>query len=90
MTTPDSRFFAISAPLKQPLANRDQDLVVQYSVRFTKGAECGGAYIKLLPASSASEMATFSGQVRGGDGGGGGGRWRGRRRAAHSMTQDGE
>ena len=29
-------------------SNKGSDLVVQYSVKFTKTPECGGSYIKLL------------------------------------------
>eukprot|EP01126_Amoeba_proteus_P003078 TRINITY_DN109_c0_g3_i1.p1 TRINITY_DN109_c0_g3~~TRINITY_DN109_c0_g3_i1.p1 ORF type:complete len:368 (+),score=71.18 TRINITY_DN109_c0_g3_i1:261-1364(+) len=43
---------AIIAPFNTTLDCSDKDLVVQYEVRFQEGLSCGGAYIKLLTASS--------------------------------------
>ncbi|CDO73132.1 hypothetical protein BN946_scf185007.g186 [Trametes cinnabarina] len=39
---------AISAPFKKPIAFDDQPLVVQYEVKYQKGGNCGGGYVKLL------------------------------------------
>lgn len=52
-TTPDAKFFGISAPFKEEMvSNEGKDLVVQYSVKHEQGLDCGGGYLKLLPASS--------------------------------------
>jgi len=39
---------AISAPLETPLDPKGKTLVVQYEVKFQKGGNCGGGYMKLL------------------------------------------
>lgn len=39
---------AISAPLSQPLDPKGKPLVIQYEVKFQKGGNCGGGYMKLL------------------------------------------
>jgi len=49
-TSQDARFYAISAKLPKPFSNRNKDLIVQYEVRFPQKIDCGGGYIKLLPA----------------------------------------
>jgi len=55
MTTPDARFFAISAPLTAAFDNKDKDLVLQFSVKHQQNIDCGGGYIKLFPAGHKSE-----------------------------------
>ncbi|GAB4821837.1 hypothetical protein N2152v2_008883 [Parachlorella kessleri] len=62
-TTPDARFFAISSELKEAFTNKDVPLVLQYSVKFTQKPDCGGAYIKLLPASSGDKIKSFGGDT---------------------------
>lgn len=62
-TTPDARFFAISSELQEAFTNKDAPLVLQYSVKFTQKPDCGGAYIKLLPASSGDLMKHFGGDT---------------------------
>eukprot|EP00271_Cylindrocystis_brebissonii_P015669 TRINITY_DN38630_c0_g1_i1.p1 TRINITY_DN38630_c0_g1~~TRINITY_DN38630_c0_g1_i1.p1 ORF type:complete len:429 (+),score=127.86 TRINITY_DN38630_c0_g1_i1:113-1399(+) len=47
-TTPDARFFAISAPLTEELSNKDKELVLQFQVKHEQKMDCGGGYIKLL------------------------------------------
>jgi len=49
-TTADARFYQISAKIPKTFSNRDKDLIVQYSVKHEQGIDCGGGYIKLLPA----------------------------------------
>jgi calnexin len=44
----DARHYAISTIIDPPIENTDQDLIVQYEVKFEKNLECGGSYIKLL------------------------------------------
>ena len=39
---------AISAPFSQPIEFSDKPLVVQYELKYQKGGNCGGGYIKLL------------------------------------------
>ncbi|KAI9295766.1 Calreticulin [Neoconidiobolus thromboides FSU 785] len=48
-TSEDARFYAISAPLKETIDNKDKDLVIQFSVKFEQDIDCGGGYIKLAP-----------------------------------------
>jgi len=57
-TTPDARFYAISAKFDK-FSNRDKDLIVQYSVKHTQKIDCGGSYIKILPSTFDQEH--FSG-----------------------------
>jgi calreticulin len=49
-TSQDARFYAISAKLPKPFSNEGKDLIVQYTVAFPQKIDCGGGYIKLLPA----------------------------------------
>ena len=39
---------AISAPFEKTIPIGDEPLVVQYEVKYQKGGNCGGGYIKLL------------------------------------------
>ena len=39
---------AISAPFSEPISFSDKPLVVQYEVKYQKGSNCGGGYLKLL------------------------------------------
>ncbi|TBU62151.1 Calreticulin family-domain-containing protein [Dichomitus squalens] len=39
---------AISAPFPKPIEFADKPLVVQYEVKYQKGGNCGGGYLKLL------------------------------------------
>lgn len=39
---------AISAPFSKAIDYSDKPLVVQYEVKYQKGGNCGGGYIKLL------------------------------------------
>jgi len=49
-TKEDAKFYQISAQLKKEFSNKDKDLVVQYSVKHEQNIDCGGGYLKLLPA----------------------------------------
>lgn len=52
-TAQDNRYYGISAPLMKPYKSiKDKGLVIQYSVKFERGIDCAGAYIKLLPQST--------------------------------------
>lgn len=60
-TGPDARFYATSASAAEPFSNEGIPLVLQFSVKHEQKLDCGGGYIKLLPASS--EMADFGGDT---------------------------
>jgi len=49
-TSQDAKFYAISAEMKE-FSNRDKDLIIQYSVKHEQKIDCGGAYVKVFPAS---------------------------------------
>lgn len=49
-TSEDARFYALSAKFAKPLDNKDKDLYLSYLVQHEQKLDCGGAYIKLLPA----------------------------------------
>ncbi len=51
-TGPDSRFFAISAPIAKAFSNKGKDLVLQFSAKHPQTLDCGGGYIKLIPEGS--------------------------------------
>lgn len=50
---------AISAKFTKPFDPKDQDLVIQYEVRFHKNHECGGAYLKILKDDPKFEPKSF-------------------------------
>jgi len=54
----DSRFYQISAEIKE-FSSKKKPLVVQFSVKHEQNIDCGGGYIKLLPAGL--DQANFSG-----------------------------
>jgi len=58
-TTQDARFYSISAKLNEDFSNKNKDLVVQYRVKHEQNIDCGGGYLKLLPAGL--DQATFNG-----------------------------
>jgi len=49
-TGPDARFYQTSAKLSEDFSNKGKDLILQYSVKHEQNIDCGGGYIKLLPA----------------------------------------
>jgi hypothetical protein len=51
---------AISAALKTPLDFKDKPLVVQYEVKYQKGGNCGGGYVKLLEDGFQTSGKEFS------------------------------
>jgi hypothetical protein len=51
---------AISAPLARPLDFKLKPLVVQYEVKYQKGGNCGGGYIKLLEDGFQTNQKEFS------------------------------
>jgi hypothetical protein len=51
---------AISAPFTAPLDFKQKPLVVQYEVKYQKGGNCGGGYIKLLEDGFQTSGKEFS------------------------------
>ncbi|GFR39621.1 hypothetical protein Agub_g85 [Astrephomene gubernaculifera] len=62
-TGPDSKFFASYAPLDKVFDNTGKDTVLQFSVKHEQDLDCGGGYIKLVPASSEKQMESFGGET---------------------------
>jgi calreticulin len=54
-TTQDARFYSISAKFPKDFSNKDKKLVVQYRVKHDQNIDCGGGYLKLLPAGTDQE-----------------------------------
>jgi len=50
-TTQDAKFYSISAKIKD-FSNKDKPLVLQYRIKHEQNIDCGGGYIKLLPAGT--------------------------------------
>jgi len=48
-TAQDARFYQISTTMKE-FSNKGKKLIVQYAVKHEQNIDCGGGYIKLLPA----------------------------------------
>jgi calreticulin len=59
-TTPDARFFQITAGFPK-FSNKGKDLIVQYSVKHEQKIDCGGGYIKILPGGF--DQASFNGDT---------------------------
>ena len=59
-TSPDSRFFAISAEFPE-FSNKGKNLVLQFSVKHEQDLDCGGGYIKLL--SGDVDQSSFGGDT---------------------------
>jgi hypothetical protein len=51
---------AISAPFSTPVDFKDKPLVVQYEVKYQKGGNCGGGYVKLLEDGFQTSGKEFS------------------------------
>jgi hypothetical protein len=51
---------AISAPFASPVDFKDKPLVVQYEVKYQKGGNCGGGYVKLLEDGFQTSGKEFS------------------------------
>ena len=58
-TSQDARFYAIGSKLQEPFSNKGETLVLQFSVKHEQNLDCGGGYIKLLPAST--DLKNFDG-----------------------------
>ena len=51
---------AISAPFASPINFSDKPFVVQYEVKYQKGGNCGGGYVKLLEDGFQTSGKEFS------------------------------
>ena len=60
-TSQDAKFYAISAKTKD-FSNEGKTLVVQFAVKHQQNIDCGGGYIKLMPAGI--DQATFNGDSK--------------------------
>lgn len=49
-TSEDARFYTYSAPIEEPFSVENKDLVFQFSIKHEQKIDCGGGYLKLLPA----------------------------------------
>jgi calreticulin len=50
-TSPDARFHNAWAAMDTAFSNEGKDLVLQFQVKHEQSLDCGGGYIKLIPAS---------------------------------------
>lgn len=55
-TSQDARFYSSSVKLPEPITNEGKDLVVSLSVKHEQGLDCGGGYIKIMPAMEAEKF----------------------------------
>lgn len=63
-TGPDSKFFSTWAAMPTVVDNTGKDLVLQFSVKHEQEIDCGGGYIKLIPATvSETDMESFGGET---------------------------
>jgi len=59
-TTEDARFYDISTAHEE-FSNKGKTLVIQFSVKHEQNIDCGGGYIKLVPASGLTDQKEFKG-----------------------------
>jgi calreticulin len=60
-TTEDARFYQITSEFPE-FSNKGKDLILQYSVKHEQKIDCGGGYIKILPAAGVDQK-TFNGDT---------------------------
>jgi len=60
-TTEDAKFYQITAAFPE-FSNKGKDLILQYSVKHEQTIDCGGGYIKILPAEGVDQK-TFNGDT---------------------------
>jgi len=53
-TTEDARFYQITSEFPE-FSNKGKTLVVQYSVKHEQNIDCGGGYLKILPATGVDQ-----------------------------------
>lgn len=61
-TTQDARFYFTSSKLATPFSNVGKPMVLQFSVKHGQDIDCGGGYIKVLPAGL--DQADFNGDSK--------------------------
>jgi calreticulin len=49
-TSLDAKFYAASAPITPAFSNRGKELILQFTIAHPQDIDCGGGYVKLLPA----------------------------------------
>jgi len=59
-TSQDARFYTTSAKIDE-FSNKNKDLVLQFSVKHGQKMDCGGGYVKLIPAGL--DQANFHGET---------------------------
>jgi calreticulin len=59
-TQNDARFYDISAAHEE-FSNRGKTLIIQLSVKHEQNIDCGGGYVKLVPADSLTDQKAFQG-----------------------------
>lgn len=60
-TSEDAKFYQISAAFPE-FSNKGKDLILQYTVKHEQNIDCGGGYIKILPAEGVDQK-TFNGDT---------------------------
>jgi len=58
-TTEDARFYQISAAFPE-FSNEGKDLILQFAIKHEQKIDCGGGYVKILPAEGVDQK-TFNG-----------------------------
>lgn len=53
-TSQDAHFYAMSSRFED-FSNKDQPLVIQFTVKHEQSIDCGGGYIKLFPSDLKQE-----------------------------------
>jgi calreticulin len=61
-TSQDARFYSMAAKFPKSFSNDGKTLVVQFSVKHEQNIDCGGGYVKLMPA--ASDIENFNGDTQ--------------------------
>jgi len=59
-TLNDARFYDISAAHEE-FSNRGKTLIIQLSVKHEQNIDCGGGYVKLVPADTLTDQKAFQG-----------------------------
>jgi len=49
-TTQDARFYGISADMGKTFSNKGKDLIISFTAKHEQKIDCGGGYLKILPA----------------------------------------
>lgn len=62
-TSPDARFHNAWAEMSESFSTEGKTMVLQFQVKHEQKLDCGGGYLKLVPASSADKMPHFSGET---------------------------